>query len=170
MQSIPFPLVRTGFGQHTHRFLPPESSKFCVIGGVYFEDVPGLAADSDGDVVLQALCNAITSLTGVPILGGIARDLCEKDGITDSRVYLEAAGRTLGRQVVSHVAISLEAKAPRFETRIAEMREAIASVLRIRSDQVGITAFSGDGLSDVGCGEGVRATALMTTVELPLPN
>lgn len=167
MQSIPFPLVRTGLGQHAHRFLPPESSKFCVIGGVFFEDVPGLAADSDGDVVLQALCDALSSLTGVPILGGVARDLCEKDGITDSRVYLEAAVRTLGNQVVTHVAISLEAKAPRFEARIADMQEAIADILCIRADQVGITAFGGDSLSDVGCGEGVRATAIVTTVELP---
>jgi 2-C-methyl-D-erythritol 2,4-cyclodiphosphate synthase len=162
------PIVRTGLGQKSHRFLPPESSKYCVIGGVFFEDVPALAAGSDGDVVLHALCDAITSLTGVPILGGIAKDLCEKDGITDSQVYLQAALETLGSQQISHVAICLEAKAPRFESRLLEMRATVARILRIQIEQVGITAHSGDGLTDVGCGEGVDALALITTMEWPI--
>jgi 2-C-methyl-D-erythritol 2,4-cyclodiphosphate synthase len=159
------PLVRTGMGQKSHRFLPAESTKFCVIGGVFFEQSPGLAASSDGDVVLQALCNAITSLTGVPILGGLAVDLREKDGITDSAVYLQAGLKTLGRQKIVHVAISLEGKEPRLGPRLMEMRQTVSSILGLSIDQVGITAHSGDGLSDVGCGEGVQAMAIVTTVE-----
>ena len=57
--------VRTGLGQDSHRFIDPESSKPCILGGVVFEGVPGLSANSDGDVIFHAICNAITSLTGV---------------------------------------------------------------------------------------------------------
>src|SRR6478609_3557285 len=106
--------TRTGIGQDSHRFLPPESTKPCVIAGIIFENAPGFNANSDGDVVFHAICNAITSLTGVLILGAIADDLCLKDGITDSEVYLKKATETLGQQKITHVAITLEGKKPKF--------------------------------------------------------
>ena len=106
------PIVRIGVGQDSHRFLPSDSSKPCVIAGVIFDDVPGLAADSDGDVVFHSICNAITSVSGVPILGGLAIDLCHKNGITDSQVYLEKAAQTLGTIRIQHVALTLEGKDP----------------------------------------------------------
>jgi 2-C-methyl-D-erythritol 2,4-cyclodiphosphate synthase len=158
-------LVRTGIGQDSHRFLPPDSSKPCVIGGLIFDDAPGFNANSDGDVVLHAICNAISSLTGILILGNIADDLCLKDGITDSEVYLLEAMKTLGDQQVTHVAVTIEAKKPRFKHRLTEMRHNIARIMRLDISQVGITATSGEGLTDFGCGDGVQAFAIVTTQE-----
>jgi len=157
--------VRTGLGQDSHRFLSTDSSKPCVIGGLIFDDAPGFNANSDGDVVLHSLCNAITSLTGEQILGEIAEDLCLKDGITDSEVYLKEAMKTLGPQKVTHVAISIEAKKPRFKERIPEMRENIARIMGLSVSQVGISAVSGEGLTDFGCGDGVQALSIVTTIE-----
>lgn len=157
--------VRTGIGQDSHRFLPPESAKPCVIAGFIFKDVPGFQANSDGDVVYHAICNALTSLTGVLILGGIADDLCLRDGITDSEVYLARAIETLGQQQVTHVAISLEAKRPNFKKYVLSMRQNIARVMGLRLDQVGMTATSGEGLTDFGCGDGVMCFAIVTTEE-----
>ena len=158
-------LFRVGMGQDSHRFLSEESSKPCVIGGMIFEDTPGLAADSDGDVVFHAICNAVTSLTGVSILGSVAKELCKKDGITDSEVYLRKALETLKNQKIVHVAISLEGKRPNFEGKIEEMKKRISKVLGIDVKQVGITATSGDGLTDFGCGEGVQCFCVITTRE-----
>lgn len=163
--EIQTPIFRTGIGQDSHRFLPEDSSKPCIVGGVIFEDVPGLDADSDGDVIYHAICNAITSLAGVPILGGIARDLCRKDGITDSQVYLEKAFQTLGKQKIVHIALTIEGKRPYFEEKIEQIKKKIASVLQIHSRQVGITATSGDGLTDFGCGDGLQCFCIMTTME-----
>lgn len=158
-------IVRTGIGQDSHRFLPPESTKPCVIAGLIMEDAPGLNANSDGDIVFHAICNAISSLTGVIILGAIADDLCLKDGITDSEVYLNEAMKTLGKQTITHVAITIEAKKPKIRPRIPEMRENIARVMKLDISQVGITATSGEGLTDFGLGEGVQAFAIVTTQE-----
>ena len=102
--------VRTGIGQDSHRFLPPDSSKPCVIGGLIFDDVPGFMANSDGDVVFHAICNAISSSTGVLILGAIADELCLKDGITDSEDLFKRSHENLGKQRITHVAITLEGK------------------------------------------------------------
>jgi len=158
-------LVRTGIGQAVFRFLPLDSAKPLVIGGIIFEDIPGFQSNSDGDVVFHAICNAISSLTGVPILEGIVDDLCRKDGITDSEVYLKEALKTLGTQQIYHVAITLEAKKPRFGPDIQKMRENISRIMHIEMSQVGITSTSGEGLSDVACGEGVRCLVIVTTFE-----
>ncbi len=166
LSSNNFPKVRVGIGQDSHRFLPMDSSKPCVIAGIIFDETPGLAADSDGDVVFHSICNAITSITGVPILGGIAIDLCSKDGITDSQVYLEKALETLGAIQVQHVALTIEGKRPRLQESNVVMREKIADVMGLRIDQVGLTATSGDGLTDFGCGDGLQCFCILTTVEL----
>ena len=156
---------RTGIGQAGHRFLPADSSKPCVIGGIIFEDAPGLDADSDGDVIFHAMCNAITSLSGVPILQRIARDLYRKDGITDSQVFLEKGLLSLKSQKIVHVAITLEGKRPRFEEKIDVMRDKIAHVIGVQRKQVGITFTSGEGLTDFGCGDGLQCFALITTMD-----
>jgi 2-C-methyl-D-erythritol 2,4-cyclodiphosphate synthase len=45
------------------------------------------------------------------------------------------------------------------------MREKIASTMNLRKDQVGITATSGDGLTDFGCGDGIQCHCVLTSVE-----
>ncbi|MGL4540759.1 MAG: 2-C-methyl-D-erythritol 2,4-cyclodiphosphate synthase [Candidatus Rhabdochlamydia sp.] len=159
------PRMRVGIGQDSHRFLDPNSIKPCVIGGLIFQESPGLDADSDGDVVFHAICNAITSVTGVAILGDIAIKLCHKDGVTDSEVYLEQALKTLGKQQTEHVALTIEGKRPRLQKRIDEMRASIARVMQIEISQVGLTVTSGDGLTDFGCGDGLQCFCILTTIE-----
>ncbi|SCA58536.1 2-C-methyl-D-erythritol 2,4-cyclodiphosphate synthase [Chlamydiales bacterium SCGC AB-751-O23] len=155
---------KAGIGQDSHRFLPSDSSKPCIIGGVVFDNCPGFLANSDGDVVLHAICNAITSITHLKILGGLADELCEK-GITDGRVYLEEALKSLGSHKVSHLAVTIEAKKPHFSSFILPMREKIAEIMSIDVSQVGITATSGEGLTQFACGEGVQCFVILTVYE-----
>lgn len=164
MKKPPF-IVRTGIGQDSHRFLTPETTKPCIIAGVIFEDAPGFNANSDGDVAYHSICNAITSLSHVLILGGLADDLCLKDGITDSEVYLLKAMETLGNQQVTHVSLTIEGQKPRFKRKREMMRSNIARVMQLDISQVGITATSGEGLTDFGCGDGVQCFAIVTTIE-----
>lgn len=159
------PVYRSGIGQDSHRFLPQESTKPCVIAGIVFEDCAGFNANSDGDVVFHALCNAITSITGVVIMGGLADDLCLKDGITDSEVYVREGLKYLGSQKIQHASFTIEGKRPVFKTRTQEMRENIARVLGIDISQVGLTATSGEGLTDFGCGDGIQCFCILNTLE-----
>lgn len=159
-------IIRTGIGQDSHRFLPPDAAKPCIVGGIIFDDVPGLQANSDGDVVFHAICNAISSLTGILILGAKADEMCAKEGITDSQAYVEEALKTLGNQKISHVALTIEGSRPRFIKKNSEMRQNIAEVLGIQVSQVGITATSGEGLTDFGCGVGLQCFCILTTVEI----
>ncbi len=156
---------RAGIGQDSHRFVKKGYSKPCILGGVVFEETPGLEANSDGDVVFHAICNAITSITSVPILGGIADELFNKDGITDSAIYLKKAKETLKKTKIAHVAISIEARRPRFFEKREEMQEKIAEILSLSKEHVGITATSGEGLTEFGCGEGILCFCCITVYD-----
>jgi 2-C-methyl-D-erythritol 2,4-cyclodiphosphate synthase len=105
-------------------------------------------------------------LTGAQILSKMAIELCKKDGITDSKVYLEKAFESLKKQEIVHLAITIEAKRPRLQPKIEEMTKNICHVLKLKNEQVGITATSGDGLTDFGCGMGIQCFCILTTKEL----
>lgn len=157
--------LRTGIGQDSHRFLQEDSTKPCVLGGIIFDEVPGFRANSDGDVIFHTICNAISSVTGEIILGKRADELLEKEGITDSSVYLQEALKTLGKQQIIHVALTIEASRPRLLHRIPELRENIAREMHLDPTQIGITATTGEGLTDFGCGIGLQCFCVITTVE-----
>lgn len=157
--------VKIGIGQDSHRFLKTDSAKPCIVAGVVFEELPGLMADSDGDVVFHAICNGITSVTHIPILGGIAQEMCKKNGITDSAVYLTEAMKTLENQMVEHVALTIEGKRPKFQPHIDKMRDSVAKVMHLDLSQVGLTVTSGDGLTEFGCGVGLQCLCILTVME-----
>jgi len=154
--------MRCAIGQDSHRFEKENSKKLCVLGGVTFPEVPGLLANSDGDVVLHALCNAISGITCNNILGEIADKMCE-EGIIDSSEYVRAALEDLGDTQIVHVSFSIEAARPKLSSRIPEMRESISELLNIAPTCVGITATTGEGLSAFGEGDGIFVTCIITT-------
>ncbi|MEG0287691.1 MAG: 2-C-methyl-D-erythritol 2,4-cyclodiphosphate synthase [Victivallaceae bacterium] len=158
--------VRTGIGQDSHRFLPETSAKPCILAGVIFENVPGFQANSDGDVVFHSICNAISAITHKIILSGFADEVLNKHGITDSRIYLEEAVKSLTpQQHISHIAITIEGSRPMFVKKLYPMRENISQVLNIPVDSIGITATSGEGLTDFGCGDGIQCFCILTVME-----
>ena len=134
------------------------------LGGV---DLPGempLEGNSDADVILHALTNAISGITGENILGTVADRLCLEEGITDSRVYLQAALDTLGERKLVHVSISVEASRPRLTPHIPRIRASVAELVGLPLTAVGLTATSGEGLTAVGRGEGIAVFCAVTTV------
>ena len=155
---------RTGIGQDSHRFLTEGTAKPCVIAGLTFEGIPGFQANSDGDIVFHAICNAISSISGVIILGDIADKLLETRGISDSRVYLEEALKTL-KGTIEHVAITIEGARPRFLPRNLEMRQSTADALGIPLESVGLTATTGELLTEFGRGVGAQCFCIITVRE-----
>ncbi len=122
--------IKTGIGQDSHRFEETQTDKKCVIGGIVFYNVPALAGNSDADVILHAICNAISGVTGVNILGKVTDKMCQ-NGITDSKEYVKKALEYLGDFQISNLSISLECKHPKISPRIDEMKIGIAELLKI---------------------------------------
>jgi 2-C-methyl-D-erythritol 2,4-cyclodiphosphate synthase len=159
-------MIRVGLGHDSHIFEPEGSAKPLILGGIVFAGQPGLLANSDGDVVLHALFNALSQAVGGRSLGVYADPMCQQ-GITDSRQYLPAA-LDMARQAgytINNVGISIEARRPRIEPKAIEMKNAIAGLLGVRPEQVGITATSGEGLTAFGRGEGIQVFVIVSLVK-----
>lgn len=151
--------MKAAIGQDSHRF-EESPGKPLILGGVVFPGEPGLLANSDGDVVLHAITNAVSGITGQNILGKIADEMCQS-GITDSAEYLRKALEFLhGR--VSHVSLSMECLRPKISPMIPEMREHIAGLLGVAPSAIGITATTGEGLTDCGKGLGISVLCILT--------
>lgn len=151
--------MKVAIGQDSHKFDLKNKDKKLILGGVAFEG-SGISANSDGDVVFHAITNAVSGITCVNILGKISDDMC-KSGITDSKEYLKKALEYLKEKIV-HISISIEAKEPKISPKIEEMRKSISTVLGIGKNQVGITATTGEGLTEFGKGQGISVFVVLT--------
>lgn len=156
--------VKSGIGIDSHRFLDESDPKPLVLGGLRIEGVPGLAGNSDADVVLHALTDAISGVTGQTVIGAPADALCAQ-GLTDSRLYLARALESLGTWTISHVSLAIECQRPKLDPLVPAMRRSIADLLQVTLEDVCITATSGEALSDVGRGLGIFTTVIVTVCE-----
>lgn len=163
-QAVPS-MIRTAIGQDSHPFAAEAEARPLILAGCRIPDAPGLSGDSDADVIFHALTNAVSGISGENILGPPADEMC-RAGITDSKVYLDAAIETLDRHpcrpVPCHVSVSLEGRRPRLWPHMTMLREAIAAAFDLPLTSVGLTATTGDGLTAVGRGDGLACLVILT--------
>ncbi len=153
-----------GFGQDSHRFEKEGTNKKLILCGVVIPNCPGLDGNSDADVALHAITNAISGITTTNILGNISDKMCVNEGITDSSVYVQEAMKYLQNNKPCHLSISFECKKPRLTPYIDLMREQLSQLLTLSPEHIGITATSGEELTAFGRGEGIFCTAVLTTI------
>ncbi len=154
--------IKVGLGQDSHVFDSENSSKVLVLGGVTFQNEVPLKGNSDADVVLHSITNAISGITGKNILGKIADELCFNKGITDSKIYLLEAAKFLSPYKIDHISISVECKTPKISPKIDDMKKSIAAILDISETDIGITATSGEELTSFGQGKGIQSLSIVT--------
>jgi 2-C-methyl-D-erythritol 2,4-cyclodiphosphate synthase len=156
--------MRVGIGQDSHRFDFENKEKVLVLGGVVFEGETPLKGNSDADVVLHAIANAISGVTCVNIIGEISDKMCLEDGDKDSRNYVKEAVKYLKDARIVHISISIECMKPKITPFILQMRKSISKLLELPVSSVGITATSGEGLTDFGRGEGIQVFCCVTII------
>jgi 2-C-methyl-D-erythritol 2,4-cyclodiphosphate synthase len=158
-------MFKVGIGQDSHRIQEPSAGKALVLGGVTLAESYALEGNSDSDVVLHAITNAISGITGKPILGPVADKLC-RAGVTNSVVYMERALEDLSEigYRLTHVSVTLECRRPKILPVLPAMRAKVAENLSLALEDVGITATSGEGLTDFGKGLGIQAFACATAM------
>lgn len=152
-------MLRIGQGYDVHRF---QEESDLILGGVKIDYEKGMAAHSDGDVVLHALCDA---LLGAAALGDIGRHFPDTDpaykGIDSRRLLRRVYGKLkeLGYRVVN-VDITIIAQAPKMARYIPKMRENIAADLEAEIGGVNVKATTTETLGFEGRGEGIAVQAV----------
>jgi 2-C-methyl-D-erythritol 2,4-cyclodiphosphate synthase len=136
-----------------------DPSRPCVLGGVRFDGVRGLAGHSDADAVAHAVAEALLGAAGLGDLGEHFPDTDERWRDADSIDLLVAVAALLpdaGWEPVN-VDCSVVLEAP----KLAPARDAMRARL---TDAVGapvtVKARRGEGLGAIGRGEGVACFAV----------
>jgi 2-C-methyl-D-erythritol 2,4-cyclodiphosphate synthase len=145
--------MRIGQGFDAHRF---QAGDAVVLGGVTIPFDKGLAAHSDGDVLLHAICDA---LLGAAALGDIGRHFPDSSAEfkdVDSRALLAAEDT-----VVVNIDATIVAERPRVSTYVETMRDNIAADLDISREQVNVKGTTTEQMGFTGREEGIAATAMV---------
>jgi len=152
--------MRVGQGFDAHAF---KDGGTLVLGGVTIPHDRSLAAHSDGDVVLHALCDA---LLGAAALGDIGRHFPPDDAAyenIDSRVLLRRVAGLLQEQGfdVANADLTIVVQAPKLAPFIDSMCENISADLQVTLEQVNVKATTTEHLGFTGRGEGIAAFAIV---------
>lgn len=156
--------VRIGQGMDAHRFV---SGRPLMLGGIRIEHDQGLAAHSDGDVVIHALCDA---LLGAAALGDIGRRFPDDEdqyaGI-DSRILLRRVMAALHERGlgVGNADLTVVAQRPRLASYITAMTQVLAGDLRCLVERVNVKATTTERMGFTGRGEGIAALAVVLLAE-----
>lgn len=150
---------RIGQGLDVHAFGQGDHVMLC---GVRIPHDQGLAAHSDGDVALHALCDA---LLGAAALGDIGKHFPPSDNRwagADSRDLLVAVKGLLaqdGWQTIN-VDLTIVCEQPKIGPHVMAMRETIAPLLGVDPGAVSVKATTTEKLGFCGRGEGIAALAV----------
>ena len=156
-------LRRVGLGSDSHPFGPGEPLR---LGGVEIPGAPRLHGHSDGDVALHAVADA---LLGAAALGDLGRlfpsDRQTPRGIASTELLAEVVRRlgVAGWRPAS-VDLTIVGSRPRLAAALASMRAAIAAILGVPVDAVGVKASTGNLDGAEGAGRVLSASALATIV------
>ncbi len=148
-----------GHGYDAHRFAP---GRPLVLGGVRIPHDQGLAAHSDGDVLIHALCDALLGAAGLGDIGRHFPDSAAEFAGIDSRVLLRrTVGLLAGYGLTTHNAdVTLVAQRPRLAPFVEQMRRCLADDLGVEPLRVNIKATTTEGMGFAGRAEGIACYAV----------
>ena len=156
--------MRIGHGYDAHRFAAGER---LVLGGVDIPHDKGLAAHSDGDVVLHALCDALIGAAGRGDIGKHFPDTDSQYENIDSRVLVRRVIETLSADGlrVGNADVTIVAEEPRLAAHVEQMRANIAADLGVDAARINVKATTTEKMGFVGRAEGIAAHAVVLLEE-----
>ena len=153
-------MFRTGIGFDAHALA---EGRPLVIGGVRIPHSRGLLGHSDADVLAHAVMDAIL---GALALGDIGEHFPDTEDEFEGANSLELLSRV--QKMIEDKGYCCEnldsiiiAEKPKLKSYIGEMRENLASVLKINVDQLSIKATTTEHMGFTGREEGIVAQAMV---------
>jgi 2-C-methyl-D-erythritol 2,4-cyclodiphosphate synthase len=150
--------MRVGSGIDVHAFGPGDA---LVLGGVRIPHTRGIAAHSDGDVLLHALVDALLGAAGLGDIGEHFPDSDPRWRGADSRQFVTTTLEMLARRSwrVVNVDLTLLAQQPRLAPWRDQIRHSVATLLGLAVGEVNLKATTTEHLGFIGRSEGLAAMA-----------
>lgn len=152
--------MRIGHGYDAHQFT---EGRPLILGGVDIPHDKGLAAHSDGDAVIHALCDALLGAAALGDIGSYFPDTDPEFKNIDSRILLRKIASMLTEQSygVCNADITILAQAPRMSPHITAMRSILAEDLGVNVSAINIKATTTETMGFIGRKEGIAVYAVV---------
>ncbi|MFM2157288.1 MAG: hypothetical protein RL516_2037 [Bacteroidota bacterium] len=152
--------IKVGFGFDVHQL---QEGRKLILGGVDIPHVKGALGHSDADVVIHALCDALLGAAGLKDIGYYFPDTDAAFKNIDSTILLARVIELLDERnySVGNADISLVLEQPKIKPHIDLMKERLAPILKISTEDISIKATTNEKLGYVGREEGVAAYAVV---------
>jgi len=152
---------RVGFGYDSHRFA---LGRPLVIGGIAIPFEMGLAAHSDGDVLIHAVCDALLGAAGLKDIGTWFPDTDDAYKNADSTKLLAKVVEMVGAKgwVVNNLDCTLVLERPKMKPYIDNIIEKLSQLLGVPSENIAVKAKTNEKMGFTGAGEGIAAVAAVT--------
>lgn len=151
--------MRIGFGYDSHRFA---ENRPLVLGGVTIPFEKGLAAHSDGDVLIHAIIDALLGAAALGDIGSHFPNTDEKWKGADSTKLLiavvdeiRAAGYTIG-----NIDATVICERPKLRPHIDAIRTKLSQILGIQTSQLSLKGKTNEKMDDIGAGLGIEVHAV----------
>jgi 2-C-methyl-D-erythritol 2,4-cyclodiphosphate synthase len=150
--------LRVGIGFDVHA---RDADRVLWLGGVRFEDEPGLAGHSDGDAVCHAVADA---LLGAVAMGDVGQHLPDTDPAIAGISGVDLLGRIVALIAAEGFApvscdVTVVCDTPVIAPYRDAMRGELAAVLEVAVERVSVKATKPEGLGLSGDGVGCLAMA-----------
>jgi len=151
--------LRVGIGYDSH---PLVSGRKLILGGVHIPYDKGLLGNSDADVAIHAIIDALCGAAGLGDIGSQFPSEEPKYKNISSLVLLNKTGELLKAKglKVANIDVTIIAQRPKLSPFIPEMRKHISQALGIESEWVTVKATTTDGLGFIGREEGIAAQSV----------
>ncbi len=158
--------MRIGQGYDAHRF---RDGDHVMLGGVRVPHDRGLAAHSDGDVLLHAICDALLGAAALGDIGKHFPDTSQTFKGIDSRILLRKTAALIADAGYRPVNVdgTIVAERPKIAPHVAAMRACIADDLGLPLEAVSVKATTTEKMGFTGREEGIASLAIALLEPLP---
>ncbi len=150
--------IRVGFGYDVHRLA--EGEEFWL-GGIKIQHSKGCVANSDGDVLIHAICDALLGAANMRDIGYHFPDNSSDYKNIDSKILLNKTVELIKTKgySIGNVDSTIALQKPKIKTLVDEMQQVLAEVMNIDREDISIKATTTEKLGFVGAEEGIEAYA-----------
>lgn len=152
--------IKIGIGYDVHRLT--EGVDFWL-GGIRLEHDKGTVGHSDADVLIHAICDALLGAANLRDIGYQFPDTASELKGIDSKILLKRVVELIKEKGyrVGNIDSIIILQQPKVQLFIEEMKETLAKVIGIETDDISIKATTTEKLGFTGREEGVAAQAVV---------
>ncbi len=150
--------IRVGFGYDVHKLVP---GRELWLGGILIPHTLGLLGHSDADVLIHAICDALLGAANMRDIGYHFPDTSADTLNIDSKILLRKTIDLISTKgyTVGNIDATVCAERPKINPHVDAMKQCLAEVMRIDTDDISIKATTTEKLGFTGREEGISAYA-----------